>query len=206
MSDFSAFYEIECIKRMDEDNLQSFKFVLENYASHLATRVELAGSAFTSHDQIHCLNIYKIISSVILRDDTAYTPKIGLTKRELYILNLAVLFHDIGMSDTLGAKRETHSRDSANYIQTEYDNVRSCLRSKANLMPNEVKAIKAIVKAHSDIKGDPTIDKNKNGLLSDELKKNYIDLHSKKLEHFFWQEYYDWLMSWILRVKDWEIV
>lgn len=194
MNNFSAFSEIDCIKRMDSECYKMYMKVLEQYAPKLATRIVLDGSAFTSHDEYHCLDIYKIISTCLLREDTTYTDGIGLSKRELLILNLAVLFHDIGMSNRLEVKRENHSKESAEFVQAEYDDVRSVLRSQTDLTPPEIKALKAIIKAHSNIKGDPSIPKEKNGIRSPELKKEYKDLHSKPIKTLF--------LAGILRLAD----
>ena len=194
MNNFSAFYEIECIKRMDCHCLNMYKKVLEHYAPMLATRIVLDGSAFTSHDEYHCLDIYKIISTCLLREATTYNEEVGLSKRELLILNLAVLFHDIGMSNRLGVKRGNHSSESANYVQAEYDDVRSVLRSETNLIPQEIKALKAIIKAHSNIKRDPEISKEINGIRSPELQKEYKDLHSKPIRALF--------LAGLLRLAD----
>lgn len=194
MNDFSAFSEIDCIKRMDERCRDMFMDMLKQYAPKLATRIVLDGSAFTSHDEYHCLDIYKIISSCLLREDTAYMDGLGLSKRELFILNLAVLFHDIGMSNSLDARRENHSKLSADFVQKEYDDTRSVLRSKTNLTVSEIKAMKAIIKAHSDIKGDASIPKEKNGIRSPELRKTYKDLHSKNIKTLF--------LAGVLRLAD----
>lgn len=194
MNDFSAFSEIECIKRMDHGCYNMFMDMLKYYAPKLETRIVLNGSAFTSHDAYHCLDIYKIISSCLLRKNTAYRDGLGLSKRELFILNLAVLFHDIGMSNSLEARRDNHSELSAEYVQKEYDDIRSMLRSQTDLTVSEVKAMKAIIKAHSNIKGDASIPKERNGIRLPELKKEYKDLHSKPIKALF--------LAGLLRLAD----
>ena len=133
MNNISAFSEIECIQRMDGESYDMFMEILGQYAPQLETRIVLDGSAFTSHDVYRCLDIYKIISSCLLREDTTYQEGIGLSKRELFILNLAVLFHNISMSRCLDVKRENRSKLSADYVQNEYDNSRSVLRSKSRV-------------------------------------------------------------------------
>lgn len=193
MVDFSAFYEMECIQKMDLDHLERYKTILEFYGPKLPERIELNGSAFTPHDMNHCLDIYKIISNVLFNRKTVYTEQCGLTKRELYILNLAVLFHDFGMSNRLGVSRETHSKESADYVQAEYDNSRSCFRSESNLTPNEIKALKSIIKAHSNIK-DGTIIKENNGIYSKELCKKYRDYYGKPIRSLF--------LAGVLRIAD----
>ena len=193
MEDFSAFYEMQCIKEMDENSLQRYKKLLEFYAPKLPERIELDGSAFTPHDANHCLDLYKIISSCLFANNIAYVPEHGLSKRELYILNLAVLFHDFGMSNQLGVSRGVHSRESAEYVQAEYDDSRSCLKTEGKLSPNEIKALKAIIKAHSNVK-DPNISKDNNGIFSKELTKEYKDFYSKPIRSLF--------LAGILRLAD----
>lgn len=194
MVDNAVFYEIECIKRMDDNSLLMFKKVFEHYAPKLSGRIIIDGSAFTSHDQYHCLDIYKIISYSLLRGDTSYAPEIGLSRRELFILNLAVLFHDISMSARLGTKRENHSKESAEYVQEEYNNSSSVLKSETDLTINEIRALKAIIKAHSNIKGDASIPREKNGMKSPELTKEYKDYQNKTIRTLF--------LAGILRLAD----
>ncbi len=194
MNNVSAFFEITCINKMDNEYKGSFKKLLEHYAKFFDSHIVLDGSAFTPHDLDHCLDIYKIISSCLLREDTTYKEGIGLSKRELFILNIAVLFHDIGMSQGLTVKRGNHSEESAEWVQKEYDDVRSTLRSETNLNPNEIKALKAIIKAHSNIKGDSPIPNDVNGIFSPELRREYVDLHSKPIRALF--------LAGILRLAD----
>lgn len=53
----------------------------------------IGDSAFTLHDfDHHCFDIYKIISEVLFDEELVYSEKYGLSERELYIMNLAVLF------------------------------------------------------------------------------------------------------------------
>lgn len=139
-------------------------------------------SAFTLHDfDTHCINIYKIISYVLFDDDNlVYTSDFGITSRELYILNLAVLFHDIGMSRCLFATRDNHSLNSAEYIDGEFSKSRSILRIESTLTPNECRALRAIVIAHSDIKKIGVQD-NENGLKAKNL--NDVDGRSGTIIH-----------------------
>lgn len=193
MNDYSVFWEIDCIKNLDSNNLEQFKRVMQEYAPHLLERLDVEGSIYTPHDVNHCLNLYKCISKVILKNTKSYDTNYGLTGRELFILDLAVLFHDIGMSDVINPQRKHHSKAAAEYIEKEYEDNRSCLK-KTDLTPLEKKALKAIVKAHSDIKDDPTIGLDKNGLNADDLKATYEDIQSKPIRVL--------LLAGILRLAD----
>lgn len=166
----SEYKKIQCIKKMDEDYLDRFDSIVDEYAPKLSERVITNGSAFTLHDfEHHCFDIYKIISEVLFDEELIYKTDYGISQRELFILNLAVLFHDIGMFNVLGATRENHSIKSADYVQKEYDDSRSVFKKKSDLTVNELKALKAIIIAHSDVK-DRTIEDKKNGMKSPDLK------------------------------------
>ena len=157
----SEYKKIQCIKKMDEDYLDRFDSIVDEYAPKLSERVIMNGSAFTLHDfEHHCFDIYKIISEVLFDEELIYKTDYGISQRELFILNLAVLFHDIGMFNVLGATRENHSIKSADYVQKEYDDSRSVFKKKSDLTVNELKALKAIIIAHSDVK-DRTIEDKK---------------------------------------------
>ena len=110
---------IECIKKLKDQYKNAFFKIVEYYAPKLPEKLVKEGSAYTLHDfNHHCIDIYQIISDVILYPNMAYTSE-GLTDKELYILNLAVLFHDFGMDAYLNCGRKDHSRTSAEYIQEQ---------------------------------------------------------------------------------------
>ncbi len=159
MKILNDYKNIECISKMEKEYQEAFYNMVDEYAEQLSDRICAGGSAFTLHDfSAHCVNLYKIISNVILDKDIAYGTGTGLTAWELYILNLAVLFHDIGMSRVIEMERDNHSQCSAEYIQELYDNTQSALRKKSSLSQNDIYALCDIVQAHSDVKTLP-IDK-----------------------------------------------
>ena len=161
---------IQCIEKMEKEYFDRFEEIVKEYSVKLSDRVIMNGSAFTLHDfEHHCFDIYKIISEILFDEELIYKHDYGITQRELFVLNLAVLFHDIGMYNVLGATRENHSIKSAEYIQNEYDDSRSILRKKADLTNNELKALKSIIVAHSDIK-DGSVKDEYNGMKSLDLK------------------------------------
>lgn len=162
---------IPCIKKMGKGYQDIFDEMVKAYAEKLSSRIILSNSVFTLHDfDHHCFNIYKIISYVLFNEELVYKEDYGLSQRELLILNLAVLFHDIGMSEVLGVARENHSVKSAEFIQREYDDANRPLRNKTDLTISEIKALKAIVVAHSNIK-DGSVSAQENGLYSHHLKE-----------------------------------
>jgi len=192
--DTSLFLEIECIKKMAPGELEAFKTILNHYESKLSDRIVIDGSAFTPHDLNHCLSIYKIISNYIFNNLTVYNAEIGLTRRELFILNLAVLFHDISMSDVVDVERGNHSLKSAEYVKEEYDDTKSVLRSKSTLTNSECKALCEIIRAHSDVKGDPEIPVNENGLNNSKLRIKRKDTVGKNIRMLF--------LAGVLRLAD----
>lgn len=166
----SEYKKIQCIRKMEEEYFNRFDNIVNEYAPKLSGRVIMDGSAFTLHDfEHHCFDIYKIISEVLFDEELVYKTDYGISQRELFILNLAVLFHDIGMFNELGATRANHSVKSADFVQREYDDSRSVFKKKSDLTVNEVKALKAIITAHSDVK-DKTVEDEKNGMKSPDLK------------------------------------
>ena len=145
--------KLNCIIHMGTEYIERFEKIVDAYADKLSDRVILNNKAMTLHDfNHHCFNIYSIISNVIFDKELVYLDNYGISPRNLYILNLAVLFHDIGMFNVLGATRGTHSKDSGEYIKKENENSKSAFKKWSDLTNNEVKALRAIVVAHSDIK------------------------------------------------------
>ena len=194
MIDYNMVSEIVCIKQMEDNEKESFEAVFNHYGKKLSDRIVSDDGVFTPHGILHCLSIYKIISNIILRKDTPYLKEGGLTRRELFVLNLSVLFHDISMSDTIRIERENHSRASAEYVEKEYENARSVLKSETDLSKNECKALKAVIKAHSDLKGKYGVPKEENGLYARDLEKTYEDLMGNKIRVLF--------LAGVLRLAD----
>lgn len=162
---------IQCIAKMEKKYEDMFDDIVKAYVNRLSSRILLYDSVYTLHDfEHHCFSIYKIISNVLFNENFVYNKQNGISQRELFILNLAVLFHDIGMSDVLDVTRENHSLKSAEYIQNEYDDSNRALKKNTDLTPSEIKALKAIVVAHSNVK-DGTVNSQENGLNSPMLKE-----------------------------------
>lgn len=161
--------KIECISEMQTEYFERFCAIVDEYRSRLSDKLIKQNSAFTLHDfDHHCFDLYKIISEVLFDRDLVYKNDYGLNDKELYILNLAVLFHDIGMANSLNGTRENHSLKSAQYVDCQYNDSNSTLRKKCDLNQNELKALKEIIIAHSDIK-DGSVPEDNNGLKSDRL-------------------------------------
>ena len=151
----NEYQKLLCIKQMSDTYKQRFFNIVEEYAPKLNRTIVDERNIYTLHDfDHHCINLYKYVSKIILNPTNAYSGlDYAINHRELYILNIAILLHDIGMIKLLDLNRDTHSKDSADYILEEYDNPRSPLsESRSGLTQNEINALAAIVMAHSDVR------------------------------------------------------
>nr|WP_288724022.1 hypothetical protein [uncultured Sellimonas sp.] len=166
----NEYKEFACVKNLG-NNKDIFIKMVEHYGKDLYGKIIMDGSVYTIHDfNTHCVDIYKIISEVLLDPKRAYGSD-GLTEKELYILDMAVLFHDISMSQELATERGNHSEKAAEFVQKLYDTKDSMLHKEGNLSANEIKALKAIIKAHSDVK-DGTVPDKERGLNDPKLTDN----------------------------------
>ena len=84
---------------------------------------------------------------------------------------MAVLFHDYSMSNSFTVTRENHSVESANFVWEQYQRIDSVFRTCCDLNLEEVKAVMAVIKAHSNVK-DNSVSDEENGIYSPELR-NY---------------------------------
>ena len=182
---------LRCIEKMSDSHKEIFDNLVEEYGKKLSSRIVNEDAVYTLHDfEHHCFDIYKIVSNVLLDEKLAYKSEdYGLTSRVLLILNVAILFHDIGMSHVLGATRENHAKKSAQYVQDEYDK-NSILRQKGDFFPD---AIKAIIVAHSDDKTEFAVEEE-NGLKSSKLRRQYYTTEDEEIPTLF--------LAGILRIAD----
>lgn len=151
--------ELECYKNMLEEDKVCFDKLVIHYSPFLGKgKTENATETrFTLHDfEHHCYDLFKHISEVIL-SEAAYERK-GLNPRELYVLNLSVLFHDISLHLVNNCERQKHARQSAEWVREEYENPSTTFSDVSELVETEVDALCSIIEAHSDEKsGDGKI-------------------------------------------------
>lgn len=152
-----------CYHQLNSDYKELLDKIIDFYGRKLNQPYFVDRSLFTAHDfNKHCNNIYRIISEIIL-------PNASLTEKEWLILDLAVLFHDISMSEKLPNKvsRNNHSKISADYVKAEWKNSESVfnleLTRNDTLTLNDIYVLSQIIKAHSDVK-DGTVTPESNGL------------------------------------------
>jgi adenine/guanine phosphoribosyltransferase-like PRPP-binding protein len=175
---------------MSEEDKSRFVKIVGQYIGELNKIDTSNGTVYTLHDfDHHCCDLYSIISEILLADN-AYGDY-GLTDRELYILNLAVLLHDIGLKDYIYINRDQHAKISAKIIMERYNNELDCLNeSVSNLSKNDIYALQAIVIAHSDDKSD----KNGGCALNDKELTNSMTGHFGTIRAHF--------LANILRLAD----
>lgn len=103
--------------------------------------------AYTPHDYSkHCVNIYNILSSLLIPDE-AYNSI--LNEEHLFILNVAVLFHDITMTYN-PENRASHSQEARTLIRTHVSDGISAIANA--LHDHEALAVSEVIYGHSDIK------------------------------------------------------
>ena len=189
----NSYKEFICVSKLSADLKKRFIDIVNTYGDKLSDRVILNNSVFTLHDfNHHCIDLYNNISAYILDSRTAFNNEYGLSDRELFILDLAVLFHDYSMFNFLDATRENHSRKSADFIKREYEDTRSAFRKFSDLTQEELKALMVIMEAHSNIK-DGTVQDDENGINSPKLK-NYTSKGARPIRAGF--------LAGVLRLAD----
>ena len=133
--------QLECYIYMSENDKKCFDKLVEYYSPFLGNgkTVNVTAIHFTLHDfEHHCYDLFKHISEVVL-SEMAYEKK-GLSSRELYILNLSVLFHDISLHLVNDCEREKHASQSAKWLRAEYENASTAFSDACDLVETEVDA------------------------------------------------------------------
>lgn len=166
--------------KMQPQDQQRFDELVNTYAIALNNNPSKRNVVFTKHDfNHHCVDILSIISNILLHEKGINE----LYPLELYLLNLAVLFHDISMVfggyDKKARKitnfdRKKHSQQSAEWLQKEYSNHSSALYIHGELDENKLQILCNICKAHSDVKTGEH-GRNNNALLQCKEKTKLID-------------------------------
>ncbi len=145
----SEFKRLKCIKFMEEHHLDIWETLVKSVGETLDTPSILHFTAYTPHNfSNHCFNIYRIVSNVLLYEDS-FKDKPELSSEALLLLNVAILFHDFSMT-TPGfseSDRLQHSKLSAEKFE-KY----CCDRNEIALEDKQIQIIKCLIIAHSDIK------------------------------------------------------
>ena len=161
-----SYQQLSCYKNLMLEYQHCLDKLAETYGERLNAPISVGGSLFTLHDfNHHCYNLYRIISTFLCDLSIDQGGGNRLSEHELFLLDLSILFHDIGMSTLVNLKidRNSHSRDSAEWVQKEWDKHSDCLYEegqKISLSANDIRAVSEIIRAHSDIKGPDAPQKN----------------------------------------------
>lgn len=163
-----SYKETKCYQKLENNYQKALDSLIDFYGKKLNQGCPIGEILYTSHDfDKHCCNLYKIISDIFFANDMA------LSQKELYILDLAVLFHDISMATNIRWDRRKHSKESADYVKEESKKIGTILQSEKGktLTVNDLNALQHIITAHSDIK-DGTVSANENGVKNPNLLSN----------------------------------
>lgn len=157
--------EYDCIKYLENsiyiENLNTLRGIFRKRLDQGAASSEIK---FTTHDySTHCKNIYKIISETVV--DFSKNP----SKKTIFLLDVAVLLHDIVMADNTEL-RETHAKDGQMFVlDAIYSNDRNEINSV--LDASSAKIIASAIYGHGNIKNN------------DGVKVNTLEELYKKYEH-----------------------
>lgn len=171
----TRYKDLACCKNLTPKHRECLDNLAKVYGEQLNGLVKAGGSLFTLHDfDHHCYGLYRIINNSLCNMDTdagGEDPQ-KLSEYELFLLDLAVLLHDIGMSASLNLEvnRASHASRSAEFILSEWGNSSSTLYiwgTEAGLSKSDIAALVEIVKAHSDDK--EADDSSKTGISSPKL-------------------------------------
>lgn len=168
------YQKLKCYQLLTDPYKTCLDKLIEDYAEELNAPIHVGDSLYTPHDfNHHCYNLYRIISNHLCDLRIGADRSTQLSDFELFLLDIAVLFHDYAMSTitTLNVERKTHSADSAQRFLQQWKNSDSSLYKngqKANMSDNDIRAVAAIIKAHSDEKGPDAPEKT--GILAEDLK------------------------------------
>ncbi len=138
-----------CIKKLEgTDYHKNWRTLRDTYEGVLNEGPVRQDIAFTPHDyRRHCQNIYYFLSNLLIPSGAYNTI---LNQEHLFILDVAVLFHDIIMAFDPDL-RETHSLEAKNYI---LDILMKADTGQILLSEDEAGFIADVVLGHSDLKKD----------------------------------------------------
>lgn len=150
------YQKLDCYKNLSSEHKACLDELAAEYGEQVNGLIKSGHSLFTQHDfDHHCYNLYRIISNNLCNMSVSEEESQKLTEHELFLLDSAVLLHDIGMSAevNLVINRAGHASKSAEFIRREWENTSSALYSawnRAGLSETDILALMEIVKAHSN--------------------------------------------------------
>ena len=159
------YQKLGCYRKLTPNYQDKLDRLIDAYADDLDAPIHVGDSLFTPHDfNHHCYNLYRIISENLCDLDIGGDRTKTLSEFELFLLDIAVLFHDCAMSSKvkLEVRREVHSADSAERflkLWRDSESTLSKVRREANMSENDAKIVAAVIRAHSDDKSAPSPEK-----------------------------------------------
>ena len=141
------------LKETSPEWYKNWETIANSYEKTINRGPYFTNIAFAPHDfENHCMDIYKIIDSLI------QTDKLGkvINVEEVFVLLVAVILHDIIMAYNPD-EREVHSEKAKQYvIEQVYSKNDSILKNC--LTRNQAQAVGWIILGHSDLKKEEKID------------------------------------------------
>ncbi len=112
---FSSITKFSCVSNMNDDDKIILKNIINRFYDKIVSVPAIREIDFTPHEESHLQDIYNIISKIFVE---GFKNDKKLTHKELLLLNISVLFHDIGMHDTeLDINhRDNHAREAKKYV------------------------------------------------------------------------------------------
>lgn len=156
----TRYQNLACYQNLSPAHRDCLDELAKVYGEQLNGLIKSGGSLFTLHDfDHHCYDLYRIINNSLCNMDVDMSGEDSrkLSEHELFLLDMAVLLHDIGMSAevNLVVNRRSHASRSAELILSEWNNTASTLYvygNRVGLSENDIIALAEIIKAHSDDK------------------------------------------------------
>ncbi len=160
LRDFECFFTIQEMKDRSRDLYDKWVNLVKEYRDVLDNGSYVSDKGYTPHDfSHHCKNIYHNLS-ILLSGYKNY-----FNEEELFILNIAVILHDIYMAFD-PSKRETHSFEAKEYIIKQVYTVPQSVMAR-NISKQQAMAIGLVVLGHSNLKSKESEENTINIVLRD---------------------------------------
>ncbi|MGI6672580.1 MAG: HD domain-containing protein [Christensenellales bacterium] len=149
------FKRLPCIKKMvdsEQSNglLEKWMKAAEQAQKILDSKDAVQKTFYTPHDfSNHCFNVYINLDTILQAGGYDYLQENNVLCDSLFLINVAILFHDISMNVfTVDEDRDTHSEDAVE--QFRGGDINSL--KHFGVTNEQADIICTLIKAHSDIK------------------------------------------------------
>jgi hypothetical protein len=153
MRQIADFEQFNCIRLLSKERHNDWVQLAERAQQDLDRHIIAEKILFTMHNfSHHCFNIYNAISNVLIPSNMWKTLECShkISDEELFLLDVAVLFHDYSMQDPKidQVHRGCHSRMSANVFRELCQ--KTCWDYNI-FTPEQINVVCDIIQAHCDI-------------------------------------------------------